>query len=501
VELSINSLLKELDDFVFERSSAEYRLAAGLAGPRSLASLHAEHPRLTSAEVHHWVQELKESPRADETRRARLTLVQGFLTAAFVELQAAPGLDALDTHLRTHPFKAAGRQWTPAEALRELPRQASREARVALEGELSSALLAATSHWARATEAILASHTALGLPSPLAVLERAPGRSLNRVRARAQDALRLTEDAYRELLSHALKRVDSTLRVGHARLHDAQRAADAPWLSELLRREDLEHAVTRCLGDLGLDPNAHGRIVIDAKPHGGDGPLAQVFPMRIPDEIRLVLTTGGGFEPWAAWLSAWGQAQHRALVSRTTPFVERTLGDAAIPHAVGLLFESFLLDEAWLRRYVRLTSAQAVEVARMFAFRQTFQLRREAALVDVLAELISRGPGEGLQREFPERLQLALKAEIPNGRLVVDADARGDCLWRLDGWALEGLLAADLEQRFNEDYWRNPATGRWLANFALAGQREDSSAIAKALGQEAFPIAPAARRRIAVMGA
>ena len=59
--------------------------------------------------------------------------------------------------------------------------------------------------------------------------------------------------------------------------------------------------------------------------------------------------------------------------------------------AQGRLFASFLLEEAWLKRYLRLTSPQAREAARLFAFFQLVELRRDAALTLVHKEHLARG--------------------------------------------------------------------------------------------------------------
>ena len=87
------------------------------------------------------------------------------------------------------------------------------------------------------------------------------------------------------------------------------------------------------------------------------------------------------------------------------------------------------------------------------------------------------------------------------GQAMFEIDAFGDNLIRLDAYALEQPLRVLLRERFNEDFWRNPATGKWLTNFASHGQREDAMQVAKACGSETPSLAEAALHRVAVMGA
>jgi hypothetical protein len=187
-------------------------------------------------------------------------------------------------------------------------------------------------------------------------------------------------------------------------------------------------------------------------------------------------------------------------VNRTRPFVERRLGDRAVTAAPGHLFASFLLHEGWLKRYLRLTSPQAREAARLFAFFQLLELRRLAALTLAHKELVAKGPG-GMADELRARLSDALGAPVSAGRTLMELDVLGDAVVSLDAWALESRLALTLTERFNEDFFRNPAAGRWLVDVWEKGQRDDALQVASALGDESLDVLRAGRRRVAVMGA
>lgn len=497
VEISLNALVEQLDDHLAEQATRAYRFAAGLS--KDAAPL-PELPELSRPDVFQHLTELVSSPRTDDAKRARLVLLRRHAARAFVEARAADATARIDAFLRSKTFFAGAKTWSLLEALLGVPRVVARDAREAVERELSHHLLDAESLWARRADLELHAASELKL-SPPALAELVQGRPLAPRLERAAALLRETADAYGDLLTFALKRLDAQLHPRSARAHDAERAMLAPWLFESFRREDLQHAVTRCLGDLGLNPSAEGRITIDTEPREGRVPGAHLFELRVPDQVRLLLTPDLGFDAYAGWLRAWGTAMHRAHVSRTAAFVERRLGDRAVVDAIGCLFESLLLDEGWLKRYLRLTASQAREAARVFAFRQLGELRRTAAIALVHRELLERGPSRPLQEEYVTRLSQALGVEAPRGRYLHDVGTLSGALVSLDAWALEGALHAQLRERFNEDFWRNPATGRWLVGYAAAGQRDDATAMANAPGGEAPDLLFAARRRVAVMGA
>ncbi|MEW5738392.1 MAG: hypothetical protein AB1938_05670 [Myxococcota bacterium] len=495
VELSLNALVERLDDHLYEQATRDWRVFSGMTAD---APRVAELDELTRPDAFQYVSELIDSPRTDEGKRARLVLLRREIARRFVRFRAQGPGEAVEQALQRDTFSSASRPWTAADALRELPRLSSRELREVLERDLSAHLWERRDRFARRDDALAAATAELRLDPP-ALVELLHGRPLAPRHVQAAALLRDTEDAYRDLHGYALKRLDTQLPPRQARLHDVQRASTAPWLKELFRREDLSHAVTRCLGDLGLHPSADGRITVDQEAKEGRAPGAHLFELRVPDELRLLLQPDLGYPVYASWLSGWGMALSRAHVARGLPFVERRLGDRAVVLAHGRLFESFLLEEAWLKRYLRLTSPQAREAARLFAFFQLFHLRKDAALTLAHKEQLARGALSA--DDTAPRLSDALLADVPRGRALVEGDLLGDAVLSLDTWALEARLTESLRERFNEDFFRNPAAGRWLVDLWGKGQRDDAAQVAAALGDEALDVLRAGRRRVAVMGA
>lgn len=497
MELSLNALVEQLDDLFFARATRAWRVASGVQPD---APEVPELPQVARLDAWQHASEVLGSPRVDDAKRTRVTLLRRHLARAFVEARLAPALAARAAFEAGHTFFAAAKTWTPREATRALPRLAARVERDALEQELSLQQLAASAPVQRGLDEALAGVAALQL-TPETFVGELHGRPLAERLAAARRLLQETADASNDLLAFALKRVDPALTPRTARLHDVRRAALAPWLFEWFRREDLSHAVSRTLGDLGFNPSADGRVTVDTEPRPGRDPRALCVELRVPDQVRLLLTAEPGLEAWGGWLQAWGVALHRAHVGRALPFVERRLGDRAVVEAIGRLFESLLLEEGWLKRYARLTATQAKEAARLFAWRQLLAQREAAARALYSAEVLGRGAFGGLRDEYVPRLSAALGVEVPAGAAAFDVDPFGDDARALDAWALADGLRGALLERFNEDYYRNPATGRWLTAMAAVGQRDDAVAVAKGLGLGALDAGQAARRRVQVMGA
>ncbi|MBL8919504.1 MAG: hypothetical protein JNJ54_11625 [Myxococcaceae bacterium] len=500
MELSVNAILATIDDFMKESGSRTHRALAGLDPAPLATELVAPLEDVTRAETIAFVRELSTSARIDATRRGRVERLLATLLGLATRARLAPHDDAIASLLRQKTFMSASRTWTLDEALSDGWSLPSTEARALLATELSSVLWNEQGPFARRFDALAEAAPTLGHASSRALVEAMHRRSFDGLAPRALELLKQTDDPARDLTAFALKRVDPQLKPSLARSVDVTRALTAPWFFEVLRKEELSHAVTRTLSDLGFDPNALGRVLVDAD-SPGRVPGAHLICLEVPDQLRLVLTAAPGLEAYAGWLGAWGEAAFLAAASRTLPFIDRVIGDGAVAMAVRRLFESLVLDEGWLKRVVRATSAQAREVARLFAWRQVMALRREAALLAVTGEALERGAVRSLADSYVSAMERALQVQPERGRFLVDVTPTAPMLPSLEAWALEASLVHTLRERFNEDWWRNPAAGRFLTGLAARGAAEGAADVAASLGRPTLEPADAARRRIVVMGA
>lgn len=501
MELSVNAILETIDDFFKESSTRTYRALVGLEPLPTRAALSALLGDVTHAETVAFVRELTASARLDATKKSRVERLLALLLELAARERLATDDDAIAAHLATRMPSLHGREWTLAEALRDGWTVSSLEGRGEVAAERARALSSAQARLQRRLDALAAAAPGLGCGSPRALVEAMQRREYAKAEPPAEALLEASQDPARDLTGFVLKRVEPTLKVTTARTIDLERALAAPWLYEVLRPEDLSHAVTRTLGDLGFHPNAFGRILVDSEVTPGRTPGAHLLQVEVPDQLRLVLTAAPGFDGYAGWLGAWGQAQLLAATPRSLPFIDRSVGDPALALAVRRLFESLLLDEGWLKRALRVTSAQSRELARVFAWRQLMALRDEAALLPVSRELLERGAGRGLADATGSAFERARFVQPEAGRGLLELEPLTARLTSLAAWAFEALLADVLRERFNEDWWRNPAAGRFLSNLAARGTADDAAAVAASLGRGTIELADASRRRVSVMGA
>jgi hypothetical protein len=504
MELSIPALRDRLDSFLYELGALHYRFGSGLSRDFPVQSLYDHYPELGRKETFLQVREAAEDSRTDAVERRRLQRLLEFLAGQVEDALAAPAMQAASELEANGQVSLNHERLSFLDALAQLPREYHRERRAGIARALGEFLWERRDVHARRIEAAARTAEALGYGSYLELRQKVSGVDATALAAECATVLAQTQDAYQDLLGYVLKKLDLALRPwpqGDAHRHDLQHAASAPWMAQHFRREDLLPAVNRWMSDVGLHPNAEGRILLDAEDRPTKNPRAFVVDLRVPDDIRLVMRPGSGLDDYYSLLHEYGHAQHLAGVLRTHPVEDRRLGDTSVTEAYASLFDHLLVDEAWHRRYLRLPQATAKEAARMSAFSNLFLLRRYCAKLPYELELYSRGATEEIAEQYQEGQSHALAVAAHKGFYLYDVDPQLYAVRYLRAWALEARLHKVLQNRFDQDFWRNPAAGHWLRELFTGGQREDAGALAERLGGGPLSLQEAGARLVKVMGA
>ncbi|GJG84988.1 hypothetical protein tb265_01690 [Gemmatimonadetes bacterium T265] len=218
------------------------------------------------------------------------------------------------------------------------------------------------------------------------------------------------------------------------------------------------------LAAMGIDPDAGGRVRagLFGAPYGEP---ARALAVRVPGEVYVLTRPSTAPDAARVYLDALGQALHRAHADPGLPFETRWQAGALAALASGALVATLLRERGWLRRYAGLSGAALERAARAAAFRELAAVRAAAARAAVSAAAYGDEVALGdVDAVYVDRTRAALGVAPNPGEAMADVDppfAVGD---RLRGALLAGALAAELRERFDEDWWRNPRAGRWLVS-------------------------------------
>lgn len=249
------------------------------------------------------------------------------------------------------------------------------------------------------------------------------------------------------------------------------------------------------LDAMGLDPSANGRVHYDVGDRPGKRSRAFCAPVRVPNEVHLVLRPQGGAGDWRTLLHEIGHALHFGNASAALPFEDRWAGDNSVTEGYAMLFDHLTHDVGWLLRQTELGRTRTREYRRSAAFEELHFLRRYSAKLLYELQLYGGEMGwDALADLYAESLGAATGFRYRTADAFVDVDARFYSARYLRAWQLQAVIAGVLRDRFNEDWWRNPGAGPYLVRELWAeGQRERADQIATRIAGSTLSFAPVIR--------
>ncbi|MGZ3500550.1 MAG: hypothetical protein ACXWMR_04480 [Gemmatimonadaceae bacterium] len=328
-----------------------------------------------------------------------------------------------------------------------------------------------------------------------ASFEAVSGISLSGLATSCERFLRDTDSMWEDTLPQMLKQ-SLGIKSSEAKRADALALFRASEFDDAFPANEMESVMRRQVLEMGIDPTAAGRIIFDLGAREGKRSRAFCSPVRVPEEVYLVLRPHGGQSDYNTFLHELGHALHYGYASPDLPFEFRWLGDNSVTEGYAMLFDHRMQDRGWLLRYTGLGTNRVGKYLRAAAFEELHFLRRYCAKLLYERTLYS---GEVPWSELPDLyvslLGKATGFEYNAADAFVDVDPRYYSARYLRAWQLQSVLNEELTARFDVDWFRNPTAGPWMAGELFSqGQRESAEEIATRAGAGTLTFQPLVSR-------
>ena len=316
----------------------------------------------------------------------------------------------------------------------------------------------------------------LGWESYAEACEQLSGIDLRRLAGQARRLLEETDPLYESVMDRQLERVLDK-RLADTRRSDLARFFRAPGLDNGFPASSLVESFASTMTGIGLDLDAQPNVLLDTEERPTKTPRAYCAPVRVPQEVYLVVAPIGGQQDYEALFHEGGHTEHYANVDPDLPFEFRHLGDNSVTESYAFLLEHLVSQQSWLE--TTLPSADARAVADQALAVKLFFLRRYSAKLAYELEL--HGPDADLERMPPRYAELlgdATRIEWPIETWLDDVDGGFYVACYLRAWALEANWRQALRERFGERWFAEPAAGEWLVGLWRRGQRQRADELA-----------------------
>jgi hypothetical protein len=327
-----------------------------------------------------------------------------------------------------------------------------------------------------------------------ATWELITGISLGDLRTQCERFLRDTQAMWDDTAPAFIKR-GLGIEAGEATRADALALFRAHAFDKAFPAAEMETRVQRQVRDMGVDPLANGRIRLDTGEREGKRSRAFCAPVRVPDEVYLVLRPHGGQTDWSTFLHELGHALHFAHARPDYAFEYRWLGDNSVTEGYAMLFDGLMQDAGWLRRYTDLGAPQLPEFTRNGGFEELHFMRRYSAKFIYETHLYGGDVRwDALPDMYVDLLSSSTTFQYDTADAFVDVDPNYYSARYLRAWQLQSLIAETLRERYDEDWWRNPRAGPWLVQSLLSeGQRDLAHDLAKRVTERELSFEPLIR--------
>ena len=323
----------------------------------------------------------------------------------------------------------------------------------------------------------------LGWPSYAAACAELQGIDLEALARQTAEFLRRTDPVYPGIADPRLAEAGLPA-LGELRRSDLPRFFRATELDALYPRERLVPSFAETLAGLGLDLDGQRNVHLDTEPRPTKTPRAFCSPVRVPDEVYLVVAPVGGRDDFGALFHEGGHTEHYANTDASLPFEFRHLGDNAVTESFAFLLEHLTEDPAWLAARLGVSDpGEALAHARAV---KLYFLRRYAAKIGYELELRSADPDLGaMPGRYAELVGSATRVRWPEAGWISDVDEGFYVACYLRAWALETHWRRAARERFGERWFESAEAGAWLRGLWAQGQRLGADELlAEALGED-----------------
>lgn len=247
----------------------------------------------------------------------------------------------------------------------------------------------------------------------------------------------------------------------------------------LFPKEKLVPALRQTLAGMGIDLDKQANLHLDIESRPLKSPRAFCSPIRVPDEVMLVISPHGGQDDFNSLLHEAGHAEHFANVSPDLPFPFKYLGDNSVTEAYAMVFDNLDSSRRWLADVLGLDDTG--DYLGHAHFHKTYMLRRYASKLRYELQL-HRGNLEGMEQVYAQTLSRNLGVGVAPENYLTDLDPSFYAARYLRAWIFEVQLRRVLEERFGEAWFASPDAGRFLLDLWSQGQSRRADDLARDLG-------------------
>ncbi len=275
--------------------------------------------------------------------------------------------------------------------------------------------------------------------------------------------------------------------LSEAEKHDISFVFRATEFDGFFKKEKTIDTLKQTLAGMGISLDGQKNIHLDIEERPKKTPRAFVSPIRVPDDVKLVVMPQGGHDDYASIFHEAGHAEHFGSTRADLPVEYRYLGDNSLTEGYAFLMEYLLTNPLWLTKYTNMKEPSAfLEFVYLY---KLYFLRRYAAKLAYELLLHTKGLRDA-PHEYKGTLESALVFKHPSSHYLMDIDDGFYCANYLRAWIFEAQVKRVLTQHFGNDWFQKKGAGIQLQKWWSLGQKFRVEEMLRDLGYKGLDLNP-----------
>lgn len=267
----------------------------------------------------------------------------------------------------------------------------------------------------------------------------------------------------------------------------------APQFDAFFPQGEMIPSLVNTLAGIGIDLYRQENLELDTEPRPLKSPRAFCAPIRVPEEVRLVIKPQGGRDDYRSLFHEAGHAEHFVNARADLPTAFRRMGDNSVSEGYAFLLEYLMINRRWLSRILGVSvkdpeGEDGREYLRLAFFNKLYLLRRYAS--KLLYEQELHTDLAGAEKRYLSILGENLGVKIGPEYCLDDVDDAFYVAQYLRAWIFEVQMHRYLEERFGYLWFTSPEAGRYLVSLWQEGQKFTVDELAADMGYEGLDIEP-----------
>src|SRR3989344_2803504 len=461
----VSHLLPYLEKFEEELSRESYLHSSGQKDESESAKIYAEYPHLFSRE------HITEAFKKINTREGKL-LYDAFV-GNFMGNELKEVSDEMSSYESSAEIDFEGRKLAFRQASNVLVNEPLREKRKELYESLKPVKHKLTAYEKDLWEKCYALINQLSGKSYLDYVSFVKEVDYDAFAEELKEFLVKTDALHKSQLEKNMASVG--VKLEDAMPYDYAFFARAKPFDEFFKKENLVPFAKAFWRGLGFDIDAQKNVVLDVTEREKKVPRAFCMPIKVPEEVILVIKPHGGQDDYQSFLHESGHTEHFANTNPKLSYELKHMGAHSVSETYAFLIEYLMADPLFLQNCLKLPKKAAKDFAefimetklqafRRYAAKIIYELKLHRTDLTRLDERFEKTSGKynDASEMYVDILTKATKIKYQPEGYLLDVDGGMYSADYVRAWIFEAMLRKKLLEKFGKDWFQKKEAGDFL---------------------------------------